>query len=628
VVVVTGTRTPESSQRSTVKTDVVTKEEADRRGATNVAEALASQSGVQVNPGAYGFLGNVSAIQIQGFDRDRVLILEDGERVVGDVGGAIDLAAIPTADLNRIEIVTGPTSSLYGSSALGGVVNLITAPPRRVGPWGRLRLEGRSFNGAVAQVGASYRRQDTWVQLDANYTRQDGLARRDGEPDLKLPESARRMFGVRAGTRLGKVDLRLRARWFRDRLDGLESQVAPGLGRYLVDLPEETNRYTLHAIEVLDLGRGSSLRVTLGKQWTFNETGKDRRDSPIDERRERFHTMHSVEPILTLADGKRTWVMGARAEVEHFSQDLARAESLSTGVVTRATREVPEQTLGSAAAYAQLQWKLFDTVTLLPGVRAEGHTRYGGTVAPRFATSLRPSAHWQVRASAGRGFRAPSAKELGFVFDHSFYGYRLQGNGALRPETSWGGNADMTYQPSEPFLLRAGGFANWVDDLIDLDLAGGTLDNGVSTYSYKNFGRARTLGATFDSVAQLSPAFRAEASYAYLNTRDLDNDRPLSGRPAHTVTTSILARPRPEFEIYARVRVLSAAFVSEELRAPGYATVDVRVSRTLWPKASAYVGVLNLLDQKQEPGRIGDTRSPLGRVFYVGIRAEAPWEDE
>src|SRR5690348_7048478 len=78
-VVVTGTRTPEHVQRATVKTDVVTREEAERRGATSVADALASQPGLQVNPGSYGFLGGVSALQIQGFDRDRVLVLEDGE---------------------------------------------------------------------------------------------------------------------------------------------------------------------------------------------------------------------------------------------------------------------------------------------------------------------------------------------------------------------------------------------------------------------------------------------------------------------------------------------------------------------------------------------------------------------
>lgn len=112
-VVVTGTRTPALSQRAAVKTDVVTREEAERRGATNVADALSSQPGLVVNPGSYGFLGGVSAVQIQGFDRDRVLILEDGERVIGDVGGAIDLSSIPTGDIERLEIVAGPTSALY-----------------------------------------------------------------------------------------------------------------------------------------------------------------------------------------------------------------------------------------------------------------------------------------------------------------------------------------------------------------------------------------------------------------------------------------------------------------------------------------------------------------------------------
>src|SRR6478609_8301751 len=73
-VVVTGTRTPESTQRATVRTDVVTRAEAEHRGATNMGEALQGTLGVQVNPSAYGFLGNPSAIQIQGFDLDRVLV--------------------------------------------------------------------------------------------------------------------------------------------------------------------------------------------------------------------------------------------------------------------------------------------------------------------------------------------------------------------------------------------------------------------------------------------------------------------------------------------------------------------------------------------------------------------------
>src|SRR6478735_11629268 len=126
-VVVTGTRTPESSQRATVRTEFVSREEAERRGATNVAEALAGEANLQVNPENYGYLGRPSGAQMQGLDADRVLVLEDGERVVGDQDGVVDLAQLPLADVERIEYVTGPTSSLYGSNALGGVINIVTA---------------------------------------------------------------------------------------------------------------------------------------------------------------------------------------------------------------------------------------------------------------------------------------------------------------------------------------------------------------------------------------------------------------------------------------------------------------------------------------------------------------------
>jgi len=204
-VVVTGTRTPEASQRSTVKTDVVvTRAEAERRGATNVAEALATQPGVRVDPGAYGHLGGVGAIRIQGFDLQRVLILEDGEPVVGDVGGAVDLAGIPVSDVARIEIVTGPTSALYGSSAIGGVINIITSAPRAEGPSGRARVEGRSYRGVVLQGNAAARADRAWISVDTNFFRQDAVTRTPGLPDTQVPETTRAMVGLRAGARVAE----------------------------------------------------------------------------------------------------------------------------------------------------------------------------------------------------------------------------------------------------------------------------------------------------------------------------------------------------------------------------------------------------------------------------------------
>jgi len=630
-VVITGTRTPERAQRATVKTDVITRDEAERRGATNVADALASQPGLVVNPGSYGFLGGVSALQIQGFDRDRVLILEDGERVVGDVGGAIDLSAIPTGDIDRIEVVTGPTSALYGSAAIGGVVNVITGPPKREGPSGRARIEGRSLSGLVLQANGAYRRGAPWVIADFNFTRQDGVERQPGVlPDLRLPETSRRMVGIRAGTSLSeRMDVRVRARAFRDSLEGLETQTRPGLPqRFIIDTPAVTNRYTLHVIHVTKIDdKGSNLRLTLGRQWFDNFTARDLRDSPIDERHDRTHRMQSLEAVATFADGPRTWVTGARFEAEHFEQDLTRTETTSTGLQTTTIPEVTPLSYGIAAGYAQLSWKI-GPVTVMPGARFESHTRYGESIAPRLAAAWRVSPLLTFRASGGRGFRAPSAKELGFAFDHSAFGYKVLGNPNLDPEKSWGVNADATLTPDPRMTFRGSVFANWVQDLIDLDLGNGRNENGVVSYSYTNFGEAKTAGGQIDAAFKPAPFLRAETSYAYTWTRDVLNDRPLPGRPPHAVTVSLRIEPGWKMELYGRARIVTNAFLDEDTRAPGYATLDVRAGRELWPRSQLYVGALNVTDVKSDPGRIGDTRSPLGRILYVGLRADLPWEDE
>src|SRR6187549_2569680 len=91
-VVVTGTRTQESITRSTLHTGLVTREDAEARGATSVAEALEGETGLQVSSGAYDYLGNPTGVMMQGLDAERVLVLRDGERVVGDSGGVTDLS--------------------------------------------------------------------------------------------------------------------------------------------------------------------------------------------------------------------------------------------------------------------------------------------------------------------------------------------------------------------------------------------------------------------------------------------------------------------------------------------------------------------------------------------------------
>src|SRR6185295_13960540 len=101
-----------------------------------------------------------------------------------------------------------------------------------------------------------------------------------------------------------------------------------------------TNRYTLHVIHVTRFGKGSNLRLTMGRQQFDNFTARDRRDSPIDERHDRHHRMQSFEGVATIADGPRTWVAGSRFEAEHFEQTFTNTVSTAQGPETTTATEV------------------------------------------------------------------------------------------------------------------------------------------------------------------------------------------------------------------------------------------------------------------------------------------------
>jgi outer membrane receptor for ferrienterochelin and colicins len=628
-VVVTGTRTPESSQRATVRTDVVTREEAERRGARNVGEALASEPSLQVNPQAYGYLGSPSGVQMQGLDGDRVLILEDGERVIGDVGGVIDLSELPLTDVERIEYVVGPTSSLYGTNALGGVINIVTAPPRHEGASSRGRLEGRSSGDALLEAAAAYRRGKSWVGIDGSFGYQHAHEL-DAGPELLVPSGTQTLVGLRAGTKLARrVELRLKARYVHDRNDGVTTEEVPGLRTFVTDLPETNDRLNLRASETLALGGGSRVDFSFGQSFYWGKSQRDRRDSPVDESRERRASLSSFETVATLADGEhRTWVFGIRTESERFAETVERVVVSGSELETRSADEVSPTMLSSAAAFGQLGYRLSELFTVMPGVRAEFHDRYGGVVAPRLAVAVQPAEPVTLRVSAGRGFRAPSAKEYGFVFDHSVIGYRVLGNPDLVPETSWGVSSDVTVRPSSRFRVRVGAFGNWVKNLISFEPAPVQTDPNVTDYHYVNVASARTFGG--DATLRVEPVdgFTANAGYAYLFTEDDTTGEPLPNRPPHTVTLSGVARLPAGFEATLRFRYVTTTFVSTDIETPGYGLLDARIGYAPLSAVQFYAGGLNLLDVERDPALVGDARPTLGATFYIGARGELSFDDE
>lgn len=625
-IVVLGTRTKESSQRATVRTEVVTREEAEQRGARNVAEALGGELSLQVNPQAYGYLGNPSGLQMQGFDADRVLVLEDGERVVGDSAGVLDLAELPLTDVDRIEYVTGPTSSLYGSDALGGVVNIVTAPPRDPGLSGRSRVEARTSGDTRLEASSGLRRGPHWAAIDGSIEHGAGLALHGG-PLFVLPPYRRNLLGLRAGTRLSpRAELRLKLRWTRDTSENVSVEERPNLAPFISDLLRTSDRVTARVTESLTFSGGSRLDFSLGRSFFFHRSAVDRRSSPVGERRKRDSELQSLELVATLADGeRRTWVVGVRSESESFYEKLAEAAYAGGGFATQTSYQVPPSSIASGALFAQLGYRVLDELSVMPGLRGEFHDRYGAVVVPRLAAALRTAPGVALRASFGRGFRAPSATEYGFSLDHSALSYRVLGNPDLEPETSWGVNADASFRASARLKLRAGAFANWVDEMISTELVGTT--GGVRDFRYVNVARARTAGG--EAAVTFAPAegLTTSAGYAYLFTRDDSSGEPLPSRPPHTLLASASVKLPFALSATLRYRHLARTFVTEGAYTPAYALIDARVAYVFARSLEIYVGGLNLLSERADPLVFSDDRPARGMVVYVGLESRFPREE-
>ena len=157
-VVVTGSRTEHLLAEAPVATQVITREDIEDSGAQNAADLIEEQPGISIERSYRG-----SGVQLQGLDAKYVLVLVDGARIPGRIGGAIDLERISVENIERIEIVKGPSSALYGSDSLGGVVNIITRSSQKP-LLAETHLTYGSFN-ALDLSGQAGIRRDDWSSL-------------------------------------------------------------------------------------------------------------------------------------------------------------------------------------------------------------------------------------------------------------------------------------------------------------------------------------------------------------------------------------------------------------------------------------------------------------------------------
>lgn len=602
-LVVTGTRSARTLAETPIATQVTSRQEIVESGAQNVAEALEETPGVQLVRGIGG-----TGIRLQGLDPSYTLVLVDGQRVTGRVNGVVDLTRLPAEDIEQIEVVRGPGSVLYGADALAGTVNIVTRRPSRpheveagvaYGSFATLDVTGRA---AIAR-----KHWSSAVVFGIHDT--DGWDRDPSDATTTGP----RWRGWNVGTthelfELGPFSLRARADYLRrdaSRIDAADSGA-------VVDRRNLTE--TLDATISPRFAEGpSELTLTAHYSLFRDQLLQDQRGATEQDRYElTLDHLGQVGAVYAHALARHVVTAGIDAQLEWLHADRV---------------EPPRVDRRRYAVFVQDEWTPTNDprIAIVPGARIDVDSLFGAYPTPRLAVMLVPTPWLTLRAAYGRGFRAPSFRELFLQFANPSAGYVVRGNPALRPETSWGTQISVEATPLPWLAVTANVFDNRLRDTIVIDTDAGTEADGASTFGYVNIGEATTRGAEATAVLAWRDVVRVEGSYAYLWTHDGENDRLLPGRAPHSGTAGLrLARKRWGTSL----RVRSAIFgtrtffadddgdgVESARTSPPFATLDLRLAQDLLADhLELFAGVDNVLDA-------GDAiNNPIvPRSYYGGL---------
>lgn len=518
-VTVTGTRVPERRDRSVISTQVITKEDIQRSGATTVAQALEAQPSLQMSRTFRG-----TELWIRGLDPEYTLVLVDGERVPGRIGGAIDLSRFPVETIEKIEIVRGPSSALYGSDAIGGVVNIITKRPTRpIEADADARIATKNASAGFGRLAV---RPKEWWGASVSGSHQYTPAFRTEENDVATTGSEQTLDSAGTQISLGSDDahsLRLSADYTRSRFEGVDAN-SGGAIFDRIQLQEQSMFSANHRFVSGSLYLQSVLQYSHFRDQYL----VDQRDAiALDSYEQNLE--HLGQITTTLA---QEWTPRNRTTlgVELLTQIMDSPRLSGHGYRAR------------YSTFAEHRWTLSNgkrgIFTLVPGARLDVDSQFGTQVSPKLALRLDPTENLVVRAGYGRGFRAPSFQELLLRFENHSVGYVVLGNPNLKAESAHGGDLSIEWKPGAAWFLSCAGFYNYLTDMISAATESEGAAQGT-VFRYENIDHAWTRGVELLAVYAPADLLALNLGYTLMQTHNGELERPLVGRPIHRATTRL-----------------------------------------------------------------------------------------
>lgn len=525
-VVVSATRTNRTIEDLPMPVTVIGNQAIQETGAVRLSEVLSEQTGLQI------VSNHGTGLQMQGLDTDYILILLDGEPLIGRTAGTFDLNRISVSNIEKIEILKGPASAIYGSEAMAGVVNIITKSGGK-GKKMDLGLRHRSLKTWNPYLDFGLREKNWNIDVLYDYYKTEGY---DLSPEVtgNTQNPYHSHSGqVKLGTKLGTgLSFNLFLRGYTEEASGV-LEVVENAGSELLDITDQRDEININP----------TLRYKPNNAW--------------------FFTLRNMSSLFSTRSVSKYQEKGTVFDIQDFRQFYQRTElqtdyqpdkkqliSLGlgfSGESVEATRYDDKNHFDATYFYLQHQWDPTNKVNIVTGARGDFHSVYGNRLSPKLSGQYRFSDKFSWQVSIGSGFKAPDFRQLLLNFNNASAGYYVFGAklaedgladleakglvaqrliqpenlGDLQAEHSWAINTGVRWKPVASLLIKGNLFRNDLQNMIETAPIA-QLVSGQNAFSYFNINRVVTQGLDLDVSLKYSDNLSVSAGYAYLDTRDLD----------------------------------------------------------------------------------------------------------
>ena len=520
VMVVTGTRTERVLSSLPLPMTIITSEAIAKSGVTRLNEILNEQTGIILIPDQSGFEG----IQMQGLDAAYTMILIDGVPLVGRSSGVLDLSRVSVGNIERIEIVKGASSALYGSEAMGGVINVITKKPKKDMFSGTLSYRYATFNTNDINTNILWKKKKFSANLFTNFYSSDGY-----DLDKTTPlKNVERFYNSTIQPKLyydfsENLKLIISNRFYNQKMNNVS----------IID----NENYKGDAKE---------------NEWNSQIKLEHKWNSKLYSEYELYATNYKNDSFLN--DENNTLF-----EKTYYNQWLFRPEvrttlSINNDKLTAGiglNYETLDRTyfdnnvkFNSQYVFVQYDYNPTEKWNVLAGFRYDNHSEYASQLSPKLAVNYKFNTNFSLKGSVGYGYKAPDFRQLFFDFTNPQVGYTVLGynvaeerlnqfeeQGQLLSRTA-GISFDKpleaesavnfnfgTFYKKNKLKLDINAFYNSISNLIDTRVVA-QKTNGQNVFSYFNISEVFTYGAEFNSSYNFTKEFTVSLGYQYLIAKD------------------------------------------------------------------------------------------------------------